>query len=84
MISATANTRSRFAASGDEKFKLSEPGTFRLCSDRSYEHKALKKIVELAEAVPREVSRFDPLGVILTGSFARGEGSLIRCHHQIA
>jgi predicted nucleotidyltransferase len=58
-------------------FELRQPGTFPLCADPSYELEALKLISALTEAVSREIGGFDPLGIILTGSFARGEGTLI-------
>ena len=59
-------------------FELNEPGSFRLCADPLYELDAQKQIGALAEAIPREIGHFAPLGLILTGSLARGEGSLTR------
>jgi hypothetical protein len=58
--------------------KLSPPGSFRLCADAAFEPEATGEIESLA-SLTRDMSRTLPAsGLLLTGSFARGEGVIVR------
>ena len=57
-------------------FESSPPGSFPLCANPSFEPYAAGQLRALVEVVSHRVSDFRPLGVVLTGSLARGEAAL--------
>ncbi|HVB80568.1 MAG TPA: hypothetical protein VNE82_11575 [Candidatus Binataceae bacterium] len=57
-------------------FERRPPGSFPLCADPSFDPYAAGQLRTLVEAVSLEIGEVRPLGVILTGSLARGEGAL--------
>jgi hypothetical protein len=57
-------------------FESSPPGSFPLCANPSFEPYAARQLRALVEVVSHRVSDFRPLGVVLTGSLARGEAAL--------
>jgi hypothetical protein len=66
------------AADAVQRYELSPPGSFALCADPSFDAYATRELARLVEVATHAVARFEPLGVILTGSLARGEGVLVR------
>lgn len=59
-------------------FELHEPGSFRICATPECEHEAVNFIEALSQSIPGALGNAQPLGIILTGSLSRGEGSLTR------
>jgi hypothetical protein len=59
-------------------FQLHEPGSFRMCATPECEHEAVKFIEALSQSVPDALGSASPLGIILTGSLSRAEGTLTR------
>jgi hypothetical protein len=57
-------------------FESSPPGSFPLCANPSFEPYAARQLRALVEVVSHRLSDFRPLGVVLTGSLARGEAAL--------
>jgi hypothetical protein len=57
-------------------FESSPPGSFPLCANPSFESYAARQLRALVEEVSHRVSEFRPLGMVLTGSLARGEAAL--------
>ena len=56
---------------------LSPPGSFRLCANPAFEGEAARELGRLVSAVRNVSHAFPVLGLLLTGSFARGEGVII-------
>jgi len=59
-------------------FELREPGSFRICATPECEHEAVNLIEALSQSVPDALGSAQPLGIILTGSLSRGEGTLAK------
>jgi hypothetical protein len=57
-------------------FESSPPGSFPLCANPSFEPYAARQLRALVEEISHGVRDFRPLGVVLTGSLARGEAAL--------
>jgi hypothetical protein len=58
-------------------FELQPPGSFPLCRDRALQATAANDLKKIATAVREAMRPLPTLGLILTGSVARGEGTLI-------
>lgn len=58
-------------------FDLRPPGSFPLCRDTSLQEAAANDLKKISAAVQEAMRPFPALGLILTGSVARGEGTLI-------
>jgi hypothetical protein len=58
-------------------FELQPPGSFPLCRDRALQETAANDLKKIATAVREAMRPLPTLGLILTGSVARGEGTLI-------
>jgi len=54
------------------------PGSFPLCADQAFERDAAREMECLVGMVREATPRFAPAGLLLTGSFARGEGVIVR------
>ncbi len=63
-------------------FESRPPGTFPLCADPFFEPHAVRQLRVLVEVVSHELRGFRPLGVILAGSLARGEGALAAAENR--
>jgi len=61
----------------DGAFSLSPPGSFPLSADPAFEGEVRLELERLLERVRNSVAAPSFVGVLLTGSFARGEGTLI-------
>jgi hypothetical protein len=59
-------------------FSVSEVGSFTLCRQADLEGEALQEIRTISTLVRIATAPFAPLGLLLTGSFARGEGTIVR------
>jgi hypothetical protein len=57
-------------------FQSSPPGSFPLCANPYFEPYAVRQLRALVEVVSHRVGDSRPLGVVLTGSLARGEAAL--------
>ena len=69
--------RSRFERMTDGAFSLSPPGSFALSADPAFQDEVRRELVRLIERVRECVAAPSVAGVLLTGSFARGEGTVI-------
>lgn len=58
-------------------FELCPPGSFSLCADPQYQAEAARELQAVSEQVRAGTRRYSALGLILTGSFARGEATLL-------
>jgi hypothetical protein len=58
--------------------ELMPPGSFPLCADQAFEREAADELECLVGTVRESTSNFTPAGLLLTGSFARGEGVIVR------
>lgn len=58
-------------------FELRPPGSFPLCRDTTLQEVAAEDLKRISAAVQEAVNPFPALGLLLTGSVARGEGTLI-------
>ncbi len=58
-------------------FENRPPGSFPLCADPSFDPYAARQLRALVRTVSRAIDDVRPLGVILTGSLARGEGAMV-------
>ena len=61
----------------DGAFSLSPPGSFALSADPAFQDEVRRELVRLIERVRECVAAPSVAGVLLTGSFARGEGTVI-------
>jgi hypothetical protein len=61
----------------DGAFSLSPPGSFPLSADPAFQDEARRELVRLLERVRDCAAAPSIVGVLLTGSFARGEGTVI-------
>jgi hypothetical protein len=59
-------------------FELREPGSFGMCANPEWEAEARTVLRAVARSVPTVLVNLEPLGIILTGSLSRGEGTLAR------
>ncbi len=66
------------AAQAIRHYELQPPGAFALCADPNFEEYAARELARIVAVTTRAVAPFAPLGVILTGSLARGEAALVR------
>jgi len=57
---------------------VSEPGSFRLCAQAAHEAEALDELLAVSMRVRDATRCFAACGLLLTGSFARGEGTIVR------
>jgi hypothetical protein len=57
---------------------VSELGSFRLCIQSNFEEEALAELRSLSGLARKATQEFSPNGMLLTGSLARGEGTLAR------
>jgi hypothetical protein len=64
----------------DGAFSLSPPGSFRLTADSAFQDEARRELDLLLERVRNCAAAPSVAGVLLTGSLARGEGTIIRHH----
>ncbi len=62
----------------DGAFSLSPPGSFRLSADPAFQDEVRRELDLLLERVRNCAAAPSLAGVLLTGSFARGEGTIIR------
>jgi hypothetical protein len=63
-------------------FDLKPPGAFPACIDQSFAYETTREL-EFAVAIVKELSAAFPIsGVLLTGSFARGEGIIRRSRNE--
>lgn len=58
-------------------FELSPPGSFSLCADPERQAEAASELLAVSEQVRADTRRYSALGLILTGSFARGEATIL-------
>ncbi|MGH9647003.1 MAG: hypothetical protein ACRD4E_09330 [Bryobacteraceae bacterium] len=58
-------------------FELCPPGSFPLCADPQRQDEAARELQAVSEQVRARTRRYSALGLILTGSFARGEATLL-------
>lgn len=58
-------------------FELFPPGSFSLCADPQRQAEASRELQAASEQVRAGTRRFSALGLILTGSFARGEATIL-------
>lgn len=58
-------------------FGLWSPGSFEACGNSAGQSEAAGELRHLAEETRAATAAFDPLGLILTGSLARGESSIV-------
>ena len=58
-------------------FELQPPGSFPLCRDPALQETAANDLKKISAAVREAMRPFPTLGLFLTGSVARGEGTLI-------
>jgi hypothetical protein len=58
--------------------ELRPPGSFALCANAEFDGYVARELTKVVEAATYAVRRFPHLGLILTGSLARGEGVLVR------
>ena len=58
-------------------FEVRPPGSFPLCVDPRFQGDAVRDLVHVSQLVWEATRSFPVLGLILTGSVARGEGTLI-------
>src|SRR5271156_3544387 len=61
----------------DGVFSLSPPGSFPLSADPAFQDEVRLELERLLERVRNSAAAPSFVGVLLTGSFARGEGTLI-------
>jgi hypothetical protein len=61
----------------NSRFELSPPGSFPLCVDSALDAQATADLEYVSNKVRGATDRLPVLGLILTGSVARGEGALI-------
>lgn len=79
--SAAPDTRSSGAADAAARWcELQPPGSFPLCVDAQFDGYVAGELMKVVEAATRAAAPIRPVGLILTGSLARGEGALIREH----
>ena len=64
------------AAGAAQGCELRPPGSFAVCADQAFDAYVSRALRTLVEVVTFNVRQFQPVGVILTGSLARGEGVL--------
>ncbi len=64
----------------DGAFSLSPPGSFCLTADPAFQDEARRELDLLLERVRNCAAAPSVAGVLLTGSLARGEGTIIRHH----
>jgi hypothetical protein len=62
----------------DGAFSLSPPGSFPLCANRAFEDEVKRELDRLVERVRESAIAPSVEGILLTGSFARGEGTVVR------
>jgi hypothetical protein len=58
-------------------FEVRPPGSFPLCVDPRFQGDAVRDLEHVSRAVREATRSFPAVGLILTGSVARGEGTLI-------
>jgi hypothetical protein len=58
-------------------FEVNQPGSFPLCVDPRFQDDAARDLEHLSRLAREATKSFTVLGLILTGSVARGEGTLI-------
>ncbi len=58
-------------------FQLQPPGCFPLCADPTFQADAARDLTYVSDSVRDAMKEFPLVGMILTGSVARGEGTLI-------
>lgn len=58
-------------------FELSPPGTFEVAADPACQAEAVAQLFEAAGCTRDAIRVFEPLGLVLAGSLARGEGTLV-------
>src|SRR5271154_7236886 len=58
--------------------RVSEPGSFELCAQPVHEEEALDEIRAVSSLLKEATRRIGRCGLLLTGSFARGEGTIVR------
>ena len=58
-------------------FKLQVPGSFPLCVDARFQSDAVRDLERVSTIVRQSTTRLGAVGLILTGSVSRGEGTLI-------
>lgn len=59
---------------------LNPPGSFRLCANPAFEGQAVLELEELVSSARDMIQSFRVSGLLLTGSFARGEGAIVSDH----
>ena len=57
------------------------PGSFKLCANPAFEEVAVREFEELVPFAHQVIQPFRALGLLLTGSFARGEGVIVADRH---
>ncbi len=58
-------------------FELCPPGSFVLCANAAFQEEAVRELRDVARLVRDAVQGLGVCALILTGSFARGEGTLV-------
>lgn len=67
----------RYSAAGAARgCELRPPGSFAVCAGQAFDAYVSRELRTLVEVVTFNVRQFQPVGVILAGSLARGEGVL--------
>ena len=61
----------------DGAFSLSPPGSFRLSADPTFQDEVSGELLRLLDRVRTCAAAPSVAGVLLTGSFARGEGTVV-------
>ncbi len=58
-------------------FDIAPPGSFEICADPAFQADAVAELSEVAGCAREALAAFEPLGLILAGSLARGEGTVV-------
>jgi hypothetical protein len=58
-------------------FELKPPGSFALCPEQALESDAVRDLENIVRSAVKVITQYPVVGLILTGSVARGEGTIV-------